>query len=289
MKSVRSFLRRLKADATFVWTVMAKMFVPRIVPVCALVLRVSPLREKDRLLVLLTKERGKVFALAQGSQMPQNRLAPATQIGVAATFWLAKAREFDRVTDFRIERFMTRLRRDVLALTAYSIVSELLELAVPWEAPDEELFREIFWFVERLEAEVQIVKWLTAVQIRLLWRLGWMPHLLDCAICGEVVESNEVAFAPSLGGSICPTCWAKRSPRDVRVLPNAVLQAIYSLWQQPRLMEALQMRISLWHQALELLRSYWRYYLETEVKAWRVWSQLISFALSPIPLKARRS
>lgn len=110
---------------------VATVFVPRIIPVRAIVLKVSPWREKDRLLFLLTKERGKVLALAQGAQVPQNRLVPATQIGVVATFWLAKAREFDRVTDYRIERLSTRIRSDVSALTAFSIVVDLLELAVP--------------------------------------------------------------------------------------------------------------------------------------------------------------
>lgn len=250
------------------------MFVPRIVPVNALVLRTSPWREKDRLLVLLTKERGKVLALAQGAQIPQNRLSPATQLGVIATFWLAKAREFDRVTDYRIEQMLTRLRSDVFALTAFCLIAELLELSVPSEATDEELFREIVWFARQLEDGAQTVKWLTAVQIRLLWRMGWMPHLLSCSICGEVIGNEEVAFAPSLGGALCSTCWAKRSPADVQFFPTPVLQTLHALWHQPRLMETIHMRPSLWHQALELLRLHWRYHLEIETKAWRVWMQL---------------
>lgn len=262
------------------------MLVPRIAPVSALVLRASPWREKDRLLVLLTKERGKVFALAQGSQIPQNRLVSATQTGVIATFWLAKAREFDRITDYRIEHFLTRLRRDVLALAAFSFVAELLELAVPMELPDEEMFKEVLWFATKLEGDIQPVKWLVAAQIRLLWRLGWMPLLLACCICGQVIESEEVAFAPSVGGSLCEHCRSKRLVSDAQFFPYSVLQAIYSLWHQPLLMETLHMRFHLWHLALELLRSHWRYHLEVDLKSWRVWVQLNSSHLLTSPLKS---
>jgi DNA repair protein RecO (recombination protein O) len=258
-----------------VWlTVVANMFVPRIVPVKALVLRTSPWREKDRLLVLLTKERGKVSVLAQGAQVPQNRLAPATQIGVVATFWLAKAREFDRVTDYRIERLPIRIRSDVSALTAFSIVAELLELAVPAEAPDEELFNEALWFFEQLERGLSPTKWLVAAQIRLLWRMGWMPHLLSCSSCGENIASEQVAFAPSIGGAVCEKCQISKVPPDAQLYPSAVLQAIYALWHQPRMMETLHLRPMLWQQALNLLRAHWRYHLEVDSRAWRVWQQI---------------
>ncbi len=264
---------------------MASMFISRIVPVQAIVLRATPWREKDRLLALLTRERGKVFALAQGAQVPKNRLAPATQTGTMATFWLARAREFDRVTDYRIEQLPTQIRHDILALTAFSIASELIELAVPFEVADQELFNEVLWFVERLEEGTSPIKWLVAIQIRLLWRLGWMPNLLTCSLCGVELDKEQIAFAPSVGGAVCEKCQLSRVPADVQFFPNASLQAIYSLWQQPRLIETLHLRPNLWQQALTLLRNHWRYHIEAEGKAWRVWQQI---AASLVPSTVRR-
>lgn len=257
------------------------MFVPRVVPVKAIVLRTSAWREKDRLLVLLTRERGKVFALAQGAQVPQNRLAPATQTGVVATFWLARAREFDRVTDYRVEQILTKIRRDVLTLTAFGVVSELVELAVPSEVPDEGLFSEVLWFMEQLEKGSPPAKWLVAVQIRLLWRLGWMPHLISCASCEAELDDEQIAFAPSAGGAMCGKCRMSKMPADAQFYPFAVLQAVYSLWQQPRLIETLHLRPTLWQQALTLLRNHWQYHMETEGRAWKVWQQITSIHIPP--------
>lgn len=250
------------------------MFVPRVLPVRAIVLRATAWREKDRLLVLLTKERGKVFALAQGAQKPCNRLAPATQTGIMATFWLAKAREFDRVTDYKIENFAPHLRQDVFVLTAFGIVAELIEISAPTEAPDENLFNEVIWFVERLDKKVPIVKWLVAAQVRLLWHAGWMPRLISCVLCGRAIKGEHAAFAPSAGGAMCSKCYMVKAPVDAQLYPIAVLQAIHSLWQQPRLMESLHLRESYWERALNLLRTHWHYHLEADVKAWKVWQQL---------------
>lgn len=259
------------------------MFVPRITPVQSIVLRAIPWREKDRLLVLLTRERGKVLALAQGAQIPQNRLAPVTQCGVIATFWLAKAREFDRVTDYRIEKLPTRIRREVLALTAFGIVSELLEWAAPAEVADKELFSEVLWFAGKLEEGSPPVKWLVAAEVRLLERMGWMPHLLSCSICGVDLCDEQIAFSPSIGGSICDRCRALKAPPDAQIYPSAVLQGIYALWQQPELMTTLHLRQAFWQQALTLLQSHWSYHLEVEIKAWKVWKQITASPVFATP------
>lgn len=257
------------------------MFTLRIAPVQTIVLRATSWGEKDRLLVLLTKERGKVFAIAQGAQVPQNRLAPATQTGTVATFWLARAREFDRVTDYRIEQILTRIRQDIFALAAFSVVSELIELTVPLEVSDEGMFNEVLWFVKRLEEGVSSTKWLVAAQIRLLWRLGWMPNLLSCSLCGVRIDKEQTAFAPSVGGAVCDRCQTSRVLADAQIFPSASLQAIYSLWQQPRLIETIHLRPNLWQQALILLRNHWRYHTEAESKAWRVWQQITSVRAAP--------
>ncbi|MFA0752703.1 MAG: hypothetical protein IMHGJWDQ_000463 [Candidatus Fervidibacter sp.] len=242
--------------------------------VTGLVLRASPWREKDRLLVLLTRERGKVFALAQGAQRPQNRLGPVTQTGVQATFWLVRARDFDRVTDYRLLALPHRLRCDLPALTAFSVVAELLELAAPTEVPEADLFDEMVWFCERLEEGVLVMKWLATVQVRLLGHLGWLPYFLHCALCESPLDKEPIFFAPSAGGSVCERCQQLRAPADAQTTPLAVLQALRVLWQQPRLMETLHLRFEGWRQALLLLRAHFRYHLEAESKAWRVWRQL---------------
>ncbi len=253
--------------------------------VTALVLRASAWGEKDRLLVLVTRERGRVVALAQGAQRLTNRLAPVAQTGVIATMWLAQGREFERLTDYRILGLPRRLRQDVVALTAFCLVAECLELATPTGVTEHGLFDEVIWFWERLEAGAPAVKWLVVAQVRLLWHFGLMPHLIRCALCGADLEQDAVVFAPYVGGALCENCARSKAPADGEVFPNAVLQALYALWQQPQLIDTLTLRPLSWQQALLLLRHHWRYHLEVTGKAWRVWQQL---SAPTQPLRVRR-
>lgn len=260
---------------------------PRVTTVTALVLRAGVWREKDRLLVLLTRERGKVLAIAQGAQQPQNRLCPVAQTGVVATFWLARGRERDRVTDVRLHRVLARLRSDGVALTAFGVVAEVLERAAPAEVPDAALFDEVVGLCEVLEAGAPPHKWLVAALVRLLWRLGWMPHLLTCARCEAPVTGGEVLFAPSVGGSLCAPCAPSQSAPDGLRVAVATLQALDALLRQPRVLATLHLRPALWAQALTLLRLVWCYHLETDLSAWRVWRQWGTKGLTPVLLPHR--
>jgi DNA repair protein RecO (recombination protein O) len=249
------------------------LFTPRITKVHAIVLRAMAWREKDRLLVLLTRERGRIFVIAQGAQRPQNRLAPFAQTGVLATFWLARGREFDRVTDGRWEGIVERLREDVAALAAFGIVAEVLETATPAEMAEAPLFEEVREASLALGSGVPVHKWLTTLLVRLLWHFGWLPHLLTCSVCGEPLREREALFAPSVGGSLCVRCGAGRSLPDAQRVAVATLQGLEALVRQPKLMTTLHLRPTLWEQALSLLRMAWCYHLESDLRAWRVWGQ----------------
>ncbi|GBC97692.1 DNA repair protein RecO [bacterium HR17] len=249
------------------------LLIPRVTVTTALVLRAEAWREKDRLLVLLTRERGKVTALAQGAQRPQNRLVAAAQTGVQAVFWLARGRERDRVTDVLITHLPQRLRSDGMALTAFGVLAEVLKLATPAEAPDAALFDEVVALYARLEAGAPVHKWLVTVLIRLLWRFGWMPYLLDCAICRQPIGGSETVFAPSAGGALCGGCAVHCRLPDRQTVTVATLRALDALWREPRLMDTLHLRPVLWEQAIGLLRSVWCYHLESDLRAWRVWHQ----------------
>jgi DNA repair protein RecO (recombination protein O) len=249
------------------------LFTPRITKVHALVLRAEAWREKDRLLVLLTRERGRILAVAQGAQRPQNRLAPFAQTGVVATFWLARGREFDRVTDARWEDIARRLREEVTALAAFGIVAEVLERATPAEAAEPALFEEVREATFALASGVPIHKWLTTLLVRLLGHLGWSPHWLTCSVCQEPLKEREALFAPSVGGSLCLRCGATKALPDAQRVALATLQGIEALGRQPRLMTTLHLRPALWEQALGLLRMAWCYHLESDLRAWRVFEQ----------------
>ncbi len=204
----------------------------RTFPTRGIVLRTRAIGEKDRVLVLLTPEHGKISASARGARSPKSKLAAAAQSFTLGRFFIAKGRSLDIVSQVEIENAHTHIAGDLIKTAWASYFCELCD-AVPEELPDEELFEILTVTLSALDAaenrdEAENVgRWLEA---KYLAHLGYAPVLGRCVACDEKIvvaaddAQNSVAFSPALGGTLCHTC----SFRDAARI-NAKAQALRAL------------------------------------------------------------
>ena len=73
--------------------------------VTGIVLKQSPFGEYDRLVCLLTREKGKITAFARGARKPGNRLAAATNPFAFGTFRLYEGRTSYTISAADIQNF----------------------------------------------------------------------------------------------------------------------------------------------------------------------------------------
>jgi DNA repair protein RecO (recombination protein O) len=172
----------------------------------AVVLRHSDWGEADRLLVLYTREQGKVRAIAKGARKITSRKAGHLEPFTRVKLQLARGRDLLIVTQAETIEGYLPLRED-LTLTGYAAyVIELLDRFVP----DEEiavpaLFRLLTETLSRLASQAD--PWLAVryYEMRLLDFLGFRPQLFECANCGREILPEDQFFSFS-GGVICPRC-----------------------------------------------------------------------------------
>jgi len=199
----------------------------------AIVLRVRPLGEKDRVLTLLSAEHGKLSAAARGARGPKSKLAAVSQPFTLARFLLAHGRSMEVVAQAEIENAHTHITLDLLKTAWASYLCELCD-AVPEAQPDEILFHLLSIALAALDAsrstpaEVEATgRWFEA---RYLSLLGYAPTLGRCVACGTKISvdtedyEQQVIFSPLLGGNLCRTC----GPRDPQRLSVRV-QALRAL------------------------------------------------------------
>src|SRR5205823_396648 len=86
---------------------------PRVYQTEALVLRRIPVGETDRVLVLFTRDRGKLSAIAKGARRPLSRLGGGCEPFIQSTVQLAVGQNLDVLTQCRVERSFPGLRRDL--------------------------------------------------------------------------------------------------------------------------------------------------------------------------------
>ena len=172
----------------------------------AVVLRHFDWGEADRMLVLFTREQGKVRAIAKGIRKLRSRKAGHLEPFTRSSLLLARGREILIVTQAETINTYTPLRENLLLVGYASYIIELLDRFTYEEGENRALYRLLTDTLERLSAEKNLPLVVHYYEIRLLDLLGFRPHLFKCAHCGKEIQAEDQYFSAEQGGVLCPNC-----------------------------------------------------------------------------------
>jgi DNA repair protein RecO (recombination protein O) len=238
---------------------------PRTLRAEAVVLRHSDWGEADRLLVLYTRELGKLRALAKGVKRLRSRKAGHIQPFSRVALLMARGHDLWIITQAEMLDSFQPLRDD-LVLTAYAAyVVELLDRFSYEEGENQAVYRLLIQTLQLLvspEDAYQVVRY---YEIRLLDLSGFRPQLFQCVRCGEEIRAQDQYFSAELGGALCPRCGAGGSARPISM---PVLRYIRHL-QRSSYTEACRARLDSAHQleAEALMQYYLTHLLERGLNA----------------------
>ncbi len=195
----------------------------RLYRVSSVVLRQRDLGEADRVLVLYTRERGKLSAVAKGVRRPRSKLAGSLQLFSHSSLQLAAGRSLEVVTQARVLDSFYGLRADMARLAHASYAAELLDALTDEGSPDPVLFELIASTLAGLNASGDAPTLIRGFEIKLLTRLGYGPELDGCISCGAAVIDREHGFSVAQGGVLCGRCArtagaGRLSPAGLRAL-----------------------------------------------------------------------
>ncbi len=195
------------------------------------VLKTTPLRESDLLVVLYTATHGRISAVARGARKSQRRFAGALQLLVLGRYQLGRRPrgELWGLEAAEVEREWTALAADVFAVAHASYVAELVAALLPAEAPDPHVLDVMVALWESLAEAGPSPGALRAVELALLDLAGHRPALDACAACGATAIASGAVFDPTRGGAICRRCAATSRGANIRPIDAgtlAYLQAV---------------------------------------------------------------
>ncbi|HEV2472680.1 MAG TPA: DNA repair protein RecO [Chthonomonadales bacterium] len=172
----------------------------------ALVLKRTNLGETDRILTLLTREHGKLKAVAKGSRRSRSRLSGATELFTAVRMLLATGKSLDIVTQAEITDSFPSLRQDIDRLARATYLCEFLDRFTEERdaAAGQELFDIALRGLHQLSAQGADMDLVVHFcELRMLAALGYLPELQRCVRCGASLTGRSSGFSPSLGGALC--------------------------------------------------------------------------------------
>jgi len=178
----------------------------RLQRVDGIVLRRFNFAEADRILVIYTRERGKVRAIAKGLRRPTSRLAGHLELFSRGDLLLAQGRELDVVSQVQITHAYAGLRTDIDRAAHAFVIAELIDAGTPDSNPQPDLYQTLVESLSSIEAHVRPDLAALQAQVHLLARLGFRPELQRCLHCRDDLRPVQSFMYPARGGVMCPSC-----------------------------------------------------------------------------------
>ncbi len=177
----------------------------------AIVLRKLDFKEQDRIYTLLTKEHGKVGAIAKGVRQPTSRLAGALELFGRIDVQLARGRSLDIITQV-VRLDGRRIAAEVERTAHAALVAELADRVSEDRHPLEGVFNLTAAALAEIAEEEdprRATAWFLTVALDLL---GYSPRLDVCGSCGRPLPEAPAAFAPEAGAFLCASCRTSELP-----------------------------------------------------------------------------
>jgi DNA repair protein RecO (recombination protein O) len=172
-----------------------------------IVLRVHKLGEADRIITLLTRERGLVRAVAKGVRKTTSRFGGRLEPFMHAELQLAQGRSLDIITQVEtVNAFAKDLGSDYAGYTAGTAMLETAERLVQEDGePAIQQFQLLVGALRALTEHRQTPSLiLDSYQLRALSIAGYAPTFDGCARCGAAGPHRN--FHAASGGMLCDNC-----------------------------------------------------------------------------------
>ena len=173
--------------------------------------------ENDRLVTVLTKQKGVLRAFVQQPGRARNGRLSATRLFSYSRFTIFEGRDKYIIDDASPIEVFFDLRKDIGRLSLAQYFCELSAALAPQGGGAGDylsLVLNALYLLCRGSRPAGIVK--AAVEMRMLSLSGYQPDLVGCSECGRF-ESDAMYFLPDSGRIVCGECGRPQGEFSVRL------------------------------------------------------------------------
>lgn len=174
-----------------------------------LILRVTDFSETSRIVVMFTREFGKISALAKGGRRLKGPFESALDLlSTCQIVFLRKSTSgLDLLTEAKLVNRFHPQERDLHCLySGYYLAELLLGLTEDYD-PHLALYVAAQDALEMFRASETTPLGVLRFELVVLREIGQLPDFENCAACGtELTEGKTFGFWVNEGGLICPEC-----------------------------------------------------------------------------------
>jgi DNA repair protein RecO (recombination protein O) len=179
----------------------------------AVVLRTHKLGEADRIVTMLSRQNGKIRAVAKGVRRTASRFGARLEPFMVADLQLYRGRSLDIIQQAEsIGSYGADIVDDYPRFTAATAMVEAADRLTDHDAGLQHYLLLVGALRSLANAEHSAGLTLDSYLLRALSIAGWAPSFVDCAVTGEV-GPGHTAFVVQLGGVVSDAVAPPGSPR----------------------------------------------------------------------------
>lgn len=224
----------------------------------------------DKLITILTRDRGKIVGAAAGVRRLRSRFGSALEPFSYCRLVLFRKRAdlLFRINQADILRSFQSIRENLEQVELASWMVNLVKAFTAEEMPNPDLFQHLLSCLEAIEKKSALELLPAYFELHLLKYAGYQPKLDRCIKCQGPLEKGECRFLASGGGVLCDRCGAARSGHALSPGTIALIQHLLKL--DLSLLGRLKPSMKLLNELQDVLEVYRLYLLEKKASSLRL-------------------
>ena len=173
----------------------------------AIVLRTAPIGDQDKIVVLLTREKGLIRGVAKGARKFGNRFGSALEpmSHVTAFYYEKERRELVTVGSCDLIESFFEIQADLKTSLTLTYFAELVEEFLPARAREDMIFRLLLSVLQALKKKSDLAVLTRYFETWFLQVNGYLPDVRRCKRCRKALDGTGW-LAPKKDGVYCDAC-----------------------------------------------------------------------------------
>lgn len=196
----------------------------------AIILHTFPARERDKLVVFLTPDHGKVKGYAYGARSMRTRfgasLEPLAKVKIG--YIEKEADEIVRIESVDLIRSLFPAQQNLAASVAASYLAETVDTFAQSGDPAELIYRLLDRTTEALLDGAAPMRVVAYAEVWILRLAGVMPSLKNCNAC-DAPLGRPLRFDSQAHGFVCANCGAV----SAQIIANDVAEVLDGIMRMP--------------------------------------------------------
>ena len=193
----------------------------------AINLKNYPLNDNDSIVVMFSKNKGLIKAVAKGVKRPKSKLGARVQMFIANELMLLEGRNLDTIAQAQSLNTFSKIRGDLDKMSYSMYIAELVNTFCSKQynkdENSEEIYDLIFFTLDKIANATnreEILYSTLKFQIKLMSYLGWGLDFCYCSTCQKDIEDSldsSSLFLFSQGGFLCEKCSIGQTSSGVKI------------------------------------------------------------------------